>query len=444
MAVAVDATLAADRRIDVQGGVLRVEGHPPVTIGPDPVLVGRDPSCTLSIADRHVSAVHAELSATPRGVRLRDFGSRNGTWAGGVRLVEAFLVEPTSILFGEVSASFDITAEKQSLELAVVERFGKLFGKNAVMRLLFSRLAALAPTDLTVLIEGETGTGKELVAQALHDASKRKKKPFVVIDCGAITPTLAESILFGHERGAFTGAIGARVSPFVQASGGTVFLDELGELPLDLQPKLLRALEERRVQPVGSNGYIPFDVRVVAATRRDLVRAVNEGGFRSDLYFRVAQVRVTVPSLRDRSDDIPGLVRELLVTMGASRSAVSRVPREAMARLLRHDWPGNVRELRNGVATALAFAGDGPIEVAEHVVSTFGPTASSGAGTSYHDAKREALDRFERGFFSLLLAETGGNVAEIARRSGLQRAHVRRYMKAHDLLLPRSERRRSG
>ncbi len=439
-----DSTLAADRRIDVQGGRLRIEGHPELAIGTDPIIIGRDPACTFVIADRHVSAVHCELVATSRGVHLRDLGSRNGTWAGGVRVVEAYLVEPTTISFGEVNATFDVD-EPETVELGKADRFGLLYGKNAAMRLLYTKLEALAPTDLTVLIDGETGSGKELVAQSIHQASKRKKKPFAVIDCGALTPSLAEAILFGHERGAFTGAITAKPSPFVHANGGTVFLDELGELPLELQPKLLRALAERRVQPVGSNTYVPFDVRVVAATRRDLVAAVNDGGFRSDLYFRIAQSRVTLPPLRDRTDDIPGLVKELLASMNAPKNAISRVPRESMARLLRHDWPGNVRELRNAVQTALAFAGDdGPIEIAEHIVAVFGNGASSGesAATSYHDAKREALDRFERGFFSMLIAETGGSVAEIARRSGLQRAHVRRYLKAHNLLLPRSERRK--
>ncbi|MFO0739305.1 MAG: sigma 54-interacting transcriptional regulator [Labilithrix sp.] len=437
-----DATLGTGRKIDVQNGVLRVAGQlEGITIGVDPILVGRNPACGLCIPDRHVSAAHAEVVATPNGVRLRDLGSRNGTWVGGVRLVEAFLVESTNIVFGDVEASFEV-GDKQSVALAASQRFHELYGANGAMRLLFTRLAALAPTDLTVLIEGETGTGKELVARSLHDASKRKKKPFVVIDCGSLTPGLAESLLFGHERGAFTGAIGARVSPFVQANGGTVFLDELGELPLDLQPKLLRALAERRVKPVGGDTYIPFDVRVVAATRRDLIGALNDGGFRSDLYFRVAQARVNVPPLRERSDDIPGLVRELLVALGERPAAVNRVPRESMMRLLRHDWPGNVRELRNAVTAAHAFSEPGgPIAVADHITDMQGAAAAS-AETSYHAAKRQALDRFERGFFSLLVAETGGSVVEIARRSELQRAHVRRYLKAHGLLLPRSERRR--
>jgi DNA-binding NtrC family response regulator len=302
------------------------------------------------------------------------------------------------------------------------------------MRQLFGQLERIARTDLTWLVQGETGTGKELVAQAVHDESARHGKPFVVVDCGAITTTLAESLLFGHERGAFTGAVQRRESPFVEADGGTVFLDELGELPLEVQPKLLRALAERRVQTLGGRGYRAFDARVVAATRRDLIGMVNAGSFRSDLYFRVAHVRVQVPSLRDRTDDIPGLVQRFCAAAG-HEDAFARVPTESMAALLRYDWPGNVRELRNAVLAAASLAAPGePVDVAAHLGFTSPSSGPASSRVGYHAAKLDALARFERGYFAMLLAECGDNIAEISRRAGLQRTHVRRYLRRHGLL----------
>src|SRR5207237_1190689 len=224
--------------------------------------------------------------------------------------------------------------------------FGPLVGTSPLMRAVFDKLKKAAPTELTCLITGETGSGKELVAQAIHMGSARANKPFVVVDCGAIPATLAESALFGHERGAFTGAVDKRISPFVEADGGTIFLDELGELPVDVQPKLLRALAEQRIKSVGSNSYRPVNVRVIAATRRDLVREVNAGTFRSDLYFRVAQLRIELPALRERTEDIPALVRKMITDLG-DPTAYSRITNDSLERLMRHDWPGNVRELRN-------------------------------------------------------------------------------------------------
>jgi DNA-binding NtrC family response regulator len=294
-----------------------------------------------------------------------------------------------------------------------------------------------------VLITGETGTGKELVAHAIHLASARAKKPFVVVDCGSIPPTLAEATLFGHERGAFTGAVDKRLSPFQEADGGTIFLDELGELPIDVQPKLLRALAERRIKSVGSNSYREVDVRVLAATRRDLVRAVNSGGFRSDLYFRVAQVKIELPALRQRLEDIPVLVRRMLKDLG-DEAAYERVTNTTLERLMRHDWPGNVRELRNAVAVAHALAGEGEeIDVAAHLgamteAPLAGPIGNGGSfagfkGRQFQDAKRDVLTRFERDYFAALSEESKGNVSEMARRAGMERAHVRAYLRRHGI-----------
>ncbi len=357
------STVATTKLIELRGGTLRVVGgsEKRATIGGDPIFVGRDPSCNIQLDDKRVSAMHGELVATANGVRIRDLGSKNGIWAGDVRVHEGYLAEPTTLLFGPVELAFE-PARPERLRLPQREQIGALYGRTPSMREIFARIERSAESDLTVLVEGETGTGKELVAQAIHDLSPRKDKPFVVVDCGSIPHGLAESTLFGHVRGSFTGATDNRTSPFVLAEGGTVFLDELGELPMDTQPKLLRALAERRVQAVGSSGYAPFDARIVAATRRDLQRAVNEDSFRSDLYFRIAQVRITMPALRDRVEDIPGLVQFILERDG-HKSAFKRIPRDSMAQLLRHDWPGNVRELANVVAVAVALVDEGaPLE----------------------------------------------------------------------------------
>jgi DNA-binding NtrC family response regulator len=436
-------TVFSSRAIEFRGGRLVYDGPDGVkeiTIGPEPVVIGRDPACALVIGETGISSMHAELVATPRGVRLRDLGSKNGTWVGDLRVGDAYLTGSTSFWLARTELRFEAT-KTEKVDLPEIDHFGPLFGTSEAMRDLFRRLQKGAPTDLTVLVQGETGTGKELVAQAVHHASKVKDGPFVVVDCGSIAPTLAEATLFGHEKGAFTGASTARVSPFVEANHGTIFLDELGELPLDVQPKLLRALAEKRVKRVGSNTYEPFDARVVAATRRDLEAAVNGGTFRSDLYFRLAQVRAFVPPLRQRLEDVPGLIRVMLEQLGA-KNAWRRVTRPTLDRLLRYDWPGNVRELRNAVAVSLALTEEGePLDIAAAVglkaAKPKGKIVDASAIRAYHDAKREALNAFERAYFAQLVEATNGNVAEISRRTGLQRTHVRKYLRLHGLREPR-------
>jgi DNA-binding NtrC family response regulator len=460
----VESTVVAKGRFEVRGGTLRVAGvrgedaprvpadrpsspkngsarpkEPApgtpvmrIEIGPETNVVGRNEACDLVLDDRKVSAVHMELVATERGVRVRDLGSRNGTYLGDTRVGEVYLVKPTRLFCGDTVLEF---TPSTPAEVAVPEaaEFGPLVGNSAGMRTVFERLRKTSPTELSVLITGETGTGKELVAQAIHEASPRASKPFVVVDCGAIPPSLAESALFGHERGSFTGAVDRRVSPFVEADGGTIFLDELGELPVDVQPKLLRALAEQRIKSVGSNIYKPVNVRVIAATRRDLVREVNEGSFRSDLFFRVAQLRVELPALRSRLEDIPVLVRRMMVDLG-DPEAYDRTTSDSLERLMRHDWPGNVRELRNVVAVALAFGREGPLDLAQHLAPMVQASESTPTrGRTFQDAKRDILARFEREYFTALYAECAGNVSEIGRRSAMERAHVRGYLRRHGI-----------
>jgi DNA-binding NtrC family response regulator len=441
-----ESTVVGKNKVEVRGGRIkpaRDSGAGWVDIGPDPVIVGRNAACKVVLDDGKVSAVHAELVATEQGVRVRDLGSRNGTFVGGVRVGEVFLATATKLRIGETDIAFE-PLRPERISLSGVPSFGPLVATSPGMRAIFERLTKVSPTDLTLLITGETGTGKELVAQAIHLASGRAKKPFVVVDCGSIPPTLAEATLFGHERGAFTGAVDKRLSPFQEADGGTIFLDELGELPIDVQPKLLRALAERRIKAVGGSNYREVDVRVVAATRRDLVRAVNSGGFRSDLYFRIAQVKIELPALRQRLEDIPTLVRRMLKDLG-DEAAYERIQNATLERLMRHDWPGNVRELRNAVAVAHALAGEGEeLDIAAHLgalteAPLAAPIGGSGAppgsfqGQKFQDAKRDVLARFERDYFAALSEDAKGNVSEMARRAGMERAHVRAYLRRHGI-----------
>lgn len=457
-----EVTVGTRNRVEVRGGrikVLKPGARNPgwVDIGTDPVIVGRNAACQVVLEDGKVSAVHAEFVATEHGVRVRDLGSRNGTFIAGVRVADVFLLTATKMRLGETEIQFE-PVRPEKITVSAIPTFGPMVAQSAGMRTIFEKLSKVASTDLTVLITGETGTGKELVAQAVHLGSARAKKPFVVVDCGSIPPTLAEATLFGHERGAFTGAVDKRLSPFLEADGGTIFLDELGELPIDVQPKLLRALAERRIKSVGGSSYREVDVRVLAATRRDLVRAVNTNAFRSDLYFRVAQVKVEMPALRQRVEDIPVLVRKMLKDLGGEESDYERVSNETLERLMRHDWPGNVRELRNAVQVAFALAGEGEeIDIAAHLGSLAetpqaspviggggggGGGAGGGAGVSFasfkgrqfQEAKRDVLARFERDYFAALAEEAKGNVSEMARRAGMERAHVRAYLRRHGIL----------
>ncbi len=438
-----DATVAGVRgKIEVRGGRIRVGRGDWHEVGTEPIVVGRNAACQLVVEDTKVSAVHAEFVATPTGVRLRDLGSRNGTYVGGVRVADVYLSTATKLRLGETEVQFE-PLRPEKVALSHIPAFGPLVGNAPPMRAIFDRLQKVSPTDLTVLIQGETGTGKELVAQAIHLASPRAKKPFVVVDCGSIPASLAEGTLFGHERGAFTGAVDKRLSPFEEANGGTIFLDELGELPLEVQPKLLRALAERRIKSVGGSSYREVDVRVLAATRRDLVRAVNANTFRSDLYFRVAQVKIEMMPLRQRVEDIPVLVRKMMKDMG-DESAYDRISTQTLERLMRHDWPGNVRELRNAVAVAFALATpEEEIDISAHLGALSESPAVGGGGgggvamnfrgRAFQDAKRDVLARFERDYFASLSEEAKGNVSEMARRAGMERAHVRTYLRRHGI-----------
>jgi DNA-binding NtrC family response regulator len=431
-----ERTLVGPTQVEVRGGTFSVDAAddvPSLPVGPEPRIIGRRPGCHLVLDDRRVSATHCEVVATERGVRVRDLGSSNGTYLGEYRIVEALLTKPCTLRCGDTRLEFHPSKGVERLAASKSEKFGPLVGATPVMRALFERLRMLAPTTVSVLVEGQTGTGKELVAQAIHEKSDRAAKPFVVVDCGAIPAGLAEATLFGHEKGAFTGAMSRRLSPFVEASGGTIFLDELGELPLDVQPKLLRVLAEQRVKSVGASAYAPVNVRVIAATRRDLLEEINKGAFRDDLYFRIAQERITVPSLAERTDDLAPLVQRLMEVAGRL-TAYKRITPESFDRLERHDWPGNVRELRNLVSVALAYVKGGPIDLGAHLsarAASESKAASKGLARRIDIHRNYAQSRGEhdRLYFKALYDDTKGNLSEMARRADISRETVRIYLR---------------
>jgi transcriptional regulator with GAF, ATPase, and Fis domain len=312
------------------------------------VRIGTAAGSDLRLSDATVSREHCEIELNETGFRIRDLGSKNGIRVGGLRVFDISGNESVELRLGETVLSVTPLASAETRERASDHRFGDLLGESSKMRELFAILSRVAPTDLSVLIEGETGTGKELVAHSIHRASARANGPFVVFDCSAVTPSLIESDLFGHERGAFTGATGARPGALAEANGGTLFLDELGELPLDLQQKLLRCLQSGEFKRVGATRFEKTDVRVIAATHRDLRSEIQAGRFRQDLFYRLEGVAVHVPPLRERVSDLPQLVLHFIKQTDAT-ATLSALPEGTLEMFRAHRWPGNVRELRNAV-----------------------------------------------------------------------------------------------
>jgi DNA-binding NtrC family response regulator len=409
-------------------------------------VIGRSPAADVRLTDPTVSSFHFEVAATPQGVHVVDLESANGTMYGGARIERATLPSGAMLNVGRsiIRLELDAPFAPEATDIPV---FGELRGNSRPMRELFSMLERLSRTDLGVLIEGQTGSGKELVARALHDKGRNPNGPFMVLDCTAIPATLAESIIFGHEKGAFTGAVERRIGLFEAAQGGTIFLDEIGELPLDLQPKLLRVLERREVQRVGGSKPIPIQVRVLCATWRDLRAMINQGKFREDLYFRLAQARVPVPSLRERADDIPLLVTHFLGHIPRDMQAARKITDEALEELTRRDYPGNVRELKSTIERAsMTAAGDiiTPTDLAfERMLTGHGAHAPvapapsiappSGELGKFKDVKRTLIDEFERDYLQRLLAKTGNNLSRAAQIAGVERHHLRDLFRKHGL-----------
>jgi transcriptional regulator with GAF, ATPase, and Fis domain len=396
--------------------------------------IGTHSSNDLVLRDPAVSRFHCKLTFVDGVWRLQDNGSLNGLTLDGVRVHDAELGSEGTIAIGDSRLHVRSLESTDSVSLPNVHSYGCLLGASVAMRRLFAFLEKVAASDINVLIEGESGTGKELVAAEIVAHGPRAERPFVIVDCGAISPNLVESELFGHVRGAFTGADRDRMGAFETANGGTVFLDEIGELPIEIQPKLLRALEAREVRRVGETRTRKVSVRVVAATNRDLDREVNRGRFREDLYFRLAVMSVRVPPLRERLEDLPILVRGFLASLNVPE-AIELFPAHVMADLAAHDWPGNVRELRNYVERAVVLKERLP-------ASQKSPSALPDVDVRlpFKLAKDAVVDAFERSYVSALLDAAGGNVSRAARSGGMDRMYLHRLIQKHGLRpSPRTE-----
>ena len=394
-----------------------------------PVSFGSSPSCDLVLSDKTVSRKHMQAELQGDEVIVSDTGSTNGTFIQGSRFERISVGFGAEVKLGRTVVKFLPDEEVLDPEPSAEAAFGQIVGADPKMRQLFKLLTDVAQTNATVLIEGETGTGKELIAEEVHNHSPRKDGPFVVFDCGSVPRELIESMLFGHVKGSFTGAITARRGSFAEAHGGTIFLDEIGEMALDLQPSLLRVLDKRAVRKVGSNTYEKIDVRVVAATNRDLRAEVAKKAFREDLYYRLAVIRVSVPPLRERGTDIPLLINHFVNTFGPGLT----VSPDDMARLVRHSWPGNVRELRNVIERACLLARGNSINLEDALVSEAAPSLGIRTDLPFKEAKGQLVEMFEREYIEDLMRRHKMNLSAAAREAQIDRKHLRELIRKYGL-----------
>lgn len=406
-----------------------------------PVSIGKSPDNQLHLDDMTVSRYHVELTLRRGEIEVRDLESMNGTYIGEVRIARALVRPGTKLTIGSNTVLLNAeVGDRPSLrpEPEEIVEHPNVIANSPAMRKVLQTIGRLAASHVTVLLHGETGTGKEVLARALHDLSERRNEPFEVVDCGSMAPTLIASELFGHERGAFTGAHGEHAGAFERAHGGTVFLDEIGELPLDLQPMLLGVLERRRFKRVGGVRERSVNVRVVAATHRDLRNATNIGTFRPDLYFRLAVARVVIPPLRERPDDIAPLVRRFAEQLTGDPNA-QPFDSQTLASLEAHPWSGNVRELRNVVESAVALgsvdlesdtSGESPAEIALAEAVALPENLLS---LPYREARAHVVAAFERSYLRRLSAACGGNASEAARRAKMDRPYLLGLLRKHGL-----------
>ncbi|MBI5507348.1 MAG: sigma 54-interacting transcriptional regulator [Deltaproteobacteria bacterium] len=397
-------------------------------LGDEPIRIGTSPGCQFSLTDPTVSGIHAELSRTRHGVLIRDLGSTNGTFIDDRRVQGVFVEGQTNVRLGNTELRMTPLSKASPVEIAADDRVGELVGSSMTMRAVFARLKRLAASDSTVLVTGETGTGKELAAGAIRDLSKRRSGPLVVVDCGALPANLIESELFGHERGAFTGAERTRPGAFERASGGTIFLDEIGELPLTLQPALLGILERRESRRVGGQQPIAVDVRVITATNRNLAEEVSRGAFRADLYYRLAVVELRLPPLREHPDDIPLLVEHFLGQLPGERPTISAATLE---QLRSYAWPGNVRELKNVIERAALLAEAPQPRASEPVAATAGGSAD--IEVPFKEQKNSVVAAFERAYVQQLITATSGNIAAAARKARIDRMYLYKLLDRYQI-----------
>jgi transcriptional regulator with GAF, ATPase, and Fis domain len=441
---------AKQSHVQVRRVMLRVKGGPDrgaqVQVARPRITVGRSGVNDLVLTDTSVSGTHCEIEIKDNGVLLKDLGSTNGTTVNNLRVKEAWL-EPGMVLSCGKSDIEFLSADEVEIPLSESDNYGALWGASPAMREVFAVLEKVATTDMSVLIGGATGTGKELVARALHDESNREAKPFVVLDCGSLPRELAEAAILGHKKGSFTGAVNDRAGAFEEANGGTVFLDEIGELPLDLQPKLLRVLDRREVQRIGESQVRPVDVRVITATHRDLRKMVGVGQFREDLYFRLSVMTVELPPLRERGEDIILLAEKFLEDFKRVHGNAPALNDEARAALLDEEWPGNVRQLKNTIERAAYLSKGGMIEPADlHLGRRQRPIVSAAesmqgevpAGPTFDEelyaapfkeSKQVMVDGFEREYFRRLLAKTDNNLSRASAEAGITRYYLRELLK---------------
>ncbi|PIE17621.1 MAG: hypothetical protein CSA65_08335 [Proteobacteria bacterium] len=406
------------------------------------LLIGTHENNDITLTDPTISRYHMEIQVRADGIRIADQDSTNGTFLGKTRLGTVVVRGRALLKLGGGETQLEVIPADEAIALEPFggNRFGRAFGASEGMRGVFSLLSRVAPTDATVLLEGETGTGKELLAEGLHQHSHRSRGPFIVLDCGAIPRDLLAAELFGHVKGAFTGADQARQGLAQAAHGGTLFLDEIGELPLELQPQLLRLLEKREIRPIGETRAKHVNVRVVAATNRNLQQMVKRHHFREDLYFRLAVVKVQIPPLRDRKDDVPPMVRLFMDELGKGEY---EIPDALMRQLLEHDWPGNVRELRNVVERGMSLATARIISTGmpPQVASAVGSDDSSGLppmpadvmDLPFKEAKGMLVEVFEREYLVQLLERHQGNISSAAREAGIDRNYIHRLVKKYGL-----------
>jgi transcriptional regulator with PAS, ATPase and Fis domain len=396
------------------------------------LLVGKHPENDVVLDLPGISRYHLELRPEPDRVLVRDVGSKNGTFFDGARITEVRIGAGAMLRVGGpagLEMSIEL-AEQPALAPSQADHFGPLIGSSRAMRSLFAVLERTAATNTTILIVGETGTGKELVAQAVHETSPRKG-PFIVVDCGAIPHHLVESELFGHKRGAFTDAHSDRAGAFEAAHGGTLFLDEIGELPIELQPKLLRAVESRAIQRIGETTRRPVDVRLIAATNRNLESEISAGRFRQDLFFRLAVVTVSLPPLRERGDDVLSLAKHIMTQLGrADAFDLSGPIAQAM---LAYSWPGNVRELRNAIERAIHLGAEHAIPMASNRSAPETRSSEAAPDLPFKEAKEQIVGTFERAYLERLLSRHANNISAAARDAGIDRNYLYRLIKKHEL-----------
>jgi transcriptional regulator with PAS, ATPase and Fis domain len=407
------------------------------------VTIGAMEDNDVVVNEETVSRYHCKVIQDQDGYILQDQSSTNGTFINRVRIREAYLKSGCTVQVGKVEIKFYFADEKVPIVPSQKERLGSLIGRNVKMREIYGIIEKIAPAGTTVVIEGETGTGKEVVAQTIHQLSPRSSGPMMIFDCGAVPENLIESELFGHEKGSFTGAIMTRQGLFEMAHGGTLFLDELGELNLELQPKLLRALEQREIRRVGSSKPIKVDVRVIAATNRNLEEEVRSGRFRQDLFYRLSVVRILIPPLRERPEDIPPLVDHFLKTHSFNRTPegalrVEGIEREALDLLAGYRWPGNVRELLNVVERAVSFAEGPAIQVRDlpdqlRLAGTSPGVEAVTGEVTFKEAKEKWVASFERDYILALLRKNSGNISHAAREADIDRKYFRKLMRKYGI-----------